>query len=272
MLTVIPQGGLCNRLRVIDSAVGLSRQLGLELRVIWQANPECNCRFARLFEPVPDVTIVEARERLPVLVTQSLRHPRLAARLTGARVFEHGDLLDTAAEQQLLDRAKASNAIIRTFETFFQTDQPLSWASATPEIIEKVEATVAEFGPHMVGVHARRTDNEDSIRFGPTSEFVRLMHECVTVNPTVKFFLATDGVETEAELRAEFGDRILVRAKKLSRNDPQGIVDALVDVYCLSRTSRIIGSYWSTFSITASQLGRIPLTTVKISPAANASR
>jgi hypothetical protein len=272
MLTVIPQGGLCNRLRVIDSGVGLARELGLTLRVIWQANAECNCRFSRLFELVPGISIVEVRGKLPIFWAQALRRPRLARRLAGARVFEHAALLGTAAQQQLVDRAIASKAIIRTFETFFQTNKPLSWLTATPEILEKVEATVAEFGPHMVGVHARRTDNEDSIRFGPTSEFVRLMRECVSVDPTVKFFLATDGVETEAELRAEFGDRILVRAKKLSRNDPQGIVDALVDVYCLSRTSRIIGSYWSTFSITASQLGRIPLTTVKVSPAANALR
>ena len=40
-----------------------------------------------------------------------------------------------------------------------------------------------------------------------------------------------------------------------SRTTQQGMVDALVDLVCLSRTTKIFGSYWSAFSETAAALG-----------------
>jgi len=41
------------------------------------------------------------------------------------------------------------------------------------------------------------------------------------------------------------------------RNSLQGMQDALVELYTLSRTSRIIGSMQSSYSETAAQIGRI---------------
>jgi hypothetical protein len=43
--------------------------------------------------------------------------------------------------------------------------------------------------------------------------------------------------------------------KELNRNSQQGITDAVVDMFCLSKTKYIYGSYWSSFSDIASVIG-----------------
>ena len=54
-LTVVPQGGLCNRLRVMLSALSLSRRNDdLYVRVEWAKNAECLAEFGELFEPFSD--------------------------------------------------------------------------------------------------------------------------------------------------------------------------------------------------------------------------
>ena len=58
----------------------------------------------------------------------------------------------------------------------------------------------------------------------------------------------------------QFPEEIIVYKKELSREKEEGIKDALVDMLCLSKTSRIIGSFWSSFSEVSAEIGRIPLT------------
>jgi len=71
------------------------------------------------------------------------------------------------------------------------------------------------------------------------------------------FFLATDSPEEEQDMKKLFGDRIITFAKKLDRNNPEAIQDALVDLLCLSKTRKIIGSFYSSFSDIAADIGYI---------------
>ncbi len=43
----------------------------------------------------------------------------------------------------------------------------------------------------------------------------------------------------------------------VARDDPAAMEDAVVDLYALSRCRKIIGSYWSSFTDTAAELGSI---------------
>ena len=51
MLIIQPVGGLCNRMRSINSARVLAQKRGEKLTVIWFVNPELGCPFERIFEP-----------------------------------------------------------------------------------------------------------------------------------------------------------------------------------------------------------------------------
>lgn len=47
-----PVGGLCNRMRSIDSALALCNKYNYELVIIWVLDHALNCRFHDLFEPL----------------------------------------------------------------------------------------------------------------------------------------------------------------------------------------------------------------------------
>jgi len=52
-LTLVPTGGLCNRLRVILSGLSLQQACSdIELTVEWERNADCCARFVDLFEPI----------------------------------------------------------------------------------------------------------------------------------------------------------------------------------------------------------------------------
>ena len=48
MIIIEPMGGLCNRLRALDSAISLKEGYNTELRVVWILNSKCNLRFKLL--------------------------------------------------------------------------------------------------------------------------------------------------------------------------------------------------------------------------------
>ncbi len=86
----------------------------------------------------------------------------------------------------------------------------------------------------------------------------------ISENPDTRFFLATDSGEVEMKLLEIFKDRIIIQPnKQLGRNNPGAIRDALVDMLCLSRTRKILGSYWSSFSESAALMGNLQLIIVK---------
>ena len=48
------KGGLCNRLRAIDSAIILSKKIDKKLIVIWENNNDLGANFKDLFEDIKD--------------------------------------------------------------------------------------------------------------------------------------------------------------------------------------------------------------------------
>lgn len=58
MIHIEPYGGLCNRMRVLESAVSLADTLGRKVHLIWCNNKELTCQFDRLFRPIEHVVKV----------------------------------------------------------------------------------------------------------------------------------------------------------------------------------------------------------------------
>ncbi|CAE7216352.1 unnamed protein product, partial [Symbiodinium microadriaticum] len=115
-----------------------------------------------------------------------------------------------------------------------------------------------------ISVHIRRTDHAKAIARSPEDLFVQAMDSYGT---EAKFFLATDDAEVESRLRRRYGQRLLTQPKRtLSRNDPDGIEDALLDLLMLSQGSEVLGSYKSSFSAMASHFRCIPLHVVDVRP------
>ena len=59
-IIVEPTGGLCNRLRVVFSYIGLSAKESKVLEVVWRKNRDCDGFFLDFFEDVPGAVFVDS--------------------------------------------------------------------------------------------------------------------------------------------------------------------------------------------------------------------
>lgn len=260
-LHLIPQGGLANRLRAINSGFGFAADLGIELSITWMARPECNCRFNDLFKPIPGVT-AKSFGRVPSRILDFSYDRRLPS-IINRRHFLDNDVISSENGHEKLSKAIAElDVTLRTTCDFSPNKGDFSWLRLDRNLEQAVEEVVSQFKKNTIGVHVRRGDNAKSVLYSPLQEFITLLHDEVSRDGSVQFYLATDCVNTERDLRDCFNGRILSRSRELRRDSPKGIKDALIDIVCLSRTRKIYGSYWSSFSEVASQIGQIPLRVV----------
>lgn len=299
MLTVEPLFGLCNRMQALDSVLSLARAINRPVTLVWNLNPELNCRFEDLFVIPPAVVRLHQPRRRwlkfyagPLVRLSRVTRPRPGRygrdagassnlviervrranlRLLGDRHHERVIYEDEVA--QLVDArfdfetlSAHGSVYIRTYQRFYVRRPAFAQFRPVASIERMIAAQVAAFPDVVIGVRIRRTDHRET-REITTDRFIARMHDAVARQPHVRFFFATDAPEEEAVLRREFPDRMLVRPKRaLDRDRPDAIQDALVDLYCLSATQRVLGAAESSFSRTAALLGDIELVSVHQAP------
>lgn len=252
MLIIQPIGGLCNRMRAINSARILAEKRGEKLTVLWFVNPELGCPFEELFAPTNAFKVINIHSKWdPRKVIWQLTSKALTNDMI-RETRENGNL-----PQQFVDTL-GKRLYIATEEHFFE-NHDYSCFVPKKEIQEKIDALASRFASHKVGVHIRRTDNKPAIGKSSTESFISCIEKELSADPATTFYLATDDLSEEANLRARFGDHILSNeGRDLSRDSIQGIKDALIDLTCLSMTDKIIGSYFSSFTDIAADMRRIP--------------
>lgn len=252
MLIIQPIGGLCNRIRAINSALVLARKKGETLTVLWNVNAELGCPFEALFEPTDAFRLynIHSKWNLRKLFYQFSR-PRIG----------NEEIRQNRDENGLLGAYEASlpgRLYIATEEHFFPCHDYSAFVP-TAEIKTRIDALTASFHAHNVGVHIRRTDNKPAIGKSSTDAFISSMRKELEDEPDTMFYLATDDLSEEANLRRLFPGHILSNeTRDLSRDSITGIKDALLDLMCLSMTDKIIGSYFSSFTDMAADLRGIP--------------
>jgi len=251
MILVEPLGGLCNRMRTLDAALSLSQELGRELHVAWPLRSNMNCQFDALFEVPP--SFASLRQFRDPKLLRWLRVRRY--RKTYARFYDQKEMSHCVASGfSFTGITEYASVAIRTFERFYPTRSRFADFIPTASIQKQIARYTAD-ASEMVGVHIRRTDNRRAIESSPTSQFVACMRNELAARADTRFFLATDSPAEEALLNKEFPGRIVTHPKvSLARSDPNAIVDAVVDLYCLARCRKLIGSFYSSFTDTAAEL------------------
>ena len=87
MIIIQPSGGLCNRMRVINSGWRLARERHDQLKVLWNCNAELNCPFESLFQPVKEFKITSIHS---VADPRKLFHQKTARHyLTNDEILAH---------------------------------------------------------------------------------------------------------------------------------------------------------------------------------------
>lgn len=268
MITIKPFGGLANRMRALDSGYWLAKRSKRPLHIIWENNFELNCSFQKLFQIPDGITLEEHNvNRVELFFKKRINN---AWRLLGGNIPRGYDfyLFDkevVALEQQKFDFEEIleyKSIFINTVEHFYETETMFKQFKPAKELQKVIKGYKDLFSNNTIGIHIRRTDNANAIKYSPLSGFLNFMENEIEKDPKTKFFLATDSPQVNKAVYDKYGKHIISHDKDLNRNTEKGIKDALIDIYCLSNCKKILGSYHSSFSHVASQLGKIKLDTI----------
>lgn len=264
MIDLVPIGGLCNRMRMIDAGLELGRRLQMPVRAHWMPSKDLGCPFHELFQPIDGLEIVEGMWLASRLAFRFGRRPglmHLSGWLWSTRYYYWNENKRLAHEVALLTPLQQRRHVhIISDARFVEPAEPYRVFRPLPMLQASVDRVVQQFGPRTVGVHIRRADNVLAIERSPDHLFISAMDNELEANGDTRFFLATDSMEVKRDLRARYGDRVITNHALLDRTSREGMQHALVELYALSNTHHILGSYFSSFSQAASEIGRIGLT------------
>lgn len=273
-ITFVPVGGLANRMRAVASAMTLAAKTGSELNIVWFQDWALNAPFYQLFEPIDRkglclrdasrwdyVWLDRPRSknfRIPLLFQKLAFRSCLYERSITPLCNRHFDFERWVNEKRCVYMA--------SYTAFRPYDAAEIGRLFVPveTIREEVDRRCRNFSDAMIGVHIRRTDNEASIRQSPIELFYRKLDEEIRKNEGTGIYLATDAEEVKQAMKARYGGRVWFTEKKADRGSLEGIRDGIADMYTLARTRKIYGSFQSSFSDMAAQIGGTPLEILKV--------
>ena len=261
--------GLGNRLISIGCVSILAAELNYNLKVFWGSGKVVgDASFGDLFESTNlPFELVEGREALimrDILFSHSAYHSPL--KKMGFRLLRH---LVLAQHDKIMaipkGYVKSKGGIVKELLPFRRIALfkytpliygcDLSWLKPSHPIARQVAELKQQFTPNTVGIHIRGTDLP---YVPPVEKMITKMRAEIELDPNVKFFLSSDGDRKTEAVVTLFEDRLIKRNSAM-RGTRQGQQDAVVDLFGLAATSRIIGFDYSTFATTAALIGNKPL-------------
>ncbi len=278
MLTLRPTGGLCNRMLAIDSALLLCEEIDHDLTIHWVKNHYLNASYRELFQPLESLKVkIHIQETTKKEFLHSDRELAKHKQLIYnglLKVYQRAyfrKVIQSLEVEALLKSGydfrnlrSHSSILISSFHRFFGDQITSGRFLPEASLQQQVTDITRGFSGHMVGIHIRRGDHKRSILRSPTSLFITRMHEELIQNPEARFYLASDSTDEKRTLKAEFEDRLIMLDDQTGdRNSSEGMKRAVIDLYCLAGTTKIYGSFYSTFSKVASELKRIPFEELK---------
>lgn len=212
-LVIMPEGGLCNMLRVVFSWYAKAKKEGHELIVCWTISDACPGFFLDYFEPIPGIRFIKGY------------NPVVKFDYRGCAVLEEFNYPDIY--KPLIPKPHIQTKINSN--------------------ITELSANGNEF----VAIHARRTDHiRDAIannKFTSNEMFFQYIDKQL---PTVNIYVATDNLGTQELFKSRYGARIkamkwIIPKKALRQTS---LEDAVVDIYTCVAANNFLGSGWSSFS------------------------
>lgn len=268
-ITFVPVGGLANRMRAVASAVTLARKTARELQIVWFEDWALNAPFCQLFKPVEEaVCRLRDASRMDYALldrprSRNLHFPRVYQKLRFRSCLYERFITPLCKKNFDFEAwARQGGDVYMASYTAFQK-YDYAWIGRlfvpVDEIVREVENRCHHFSEDMIGVHIRRTDHVDSIQKSPIELFYQKLDKDISENSRTGIYLATDSEEVKRAMKERYGERIRTSDKQADRSSTEGIRDGIADMYTLARTQKIYGSFQSSFSEMASQIGGAPL-------------
>lgn len=257
-LTIVPMGGLGNRMRVIRSAYIVAQSEDWSVDVAFAENAECHCRFAELFQPIAsprgNFCIRPAGFIDAFPSRRNLRLPHLLRSLVYRRqLYNYSSPGLATAQSNLHNSLPAYIATCYEFAGESIAMQQLFRPSV--EVERRTGEIARRFGSYMVGMHIRATDNAEAMRRSPYRLFAEAAQRELSRNPKAVFLVATDDENIRSRFIADFGEKAVTSPYTPSRSTTDGMLNAAAEMFALSRCNKIYGSHNSSFSEIAAELG-----------------
>ena len=288
--------GLCNRLRNLASCSVIAEHSGRNLVVCWlnERNPadsntlgftQWNELFTKpelkLITKLPDdgvifggktewespKLIVRHEEKIPSLKFNDF--DRTQSHSSGAENQIEAPFHEPVVILQTIHNVKPAKMSDEEFyerkRAFYQQLVPI------PFIADAVKKISSQFPENIVGVHIRSTDMMRIVHqkdYPSLGKYIAAMDEEINRNPNVAFFVSADFLPLLKYMRKYFGKRIYCFNQieynndgTVKRNSVRSTQLALIDLLLLSKTKKLIGTKYSSFSYEAACIGGIPIIT-----------
>ena len=272
LIAIKVQNGLANRLCTLNSFFSLSQDKSITLKVCWEPGSGWSDEsFLDLFLPINGIEFISSSE-FKTLRESSIKLDEKIVK----NDFGYYDYF--APKEKILSwidkdcfTYDGDSCLNYMFEEFSNQNKLYELLIPKLHLLNIVDGFPLD---NCIGVHIRRGDslyhpNQDLYKLSDDESFVNQINEEIKSNCDVKFFLATDCLKTQQYFCSLYPEKILYNKNKRfndSRNylDPKPYQDdAVIDLFSLSKTQKIIGNNYSSFSQMASKLNNIPIIIAK---------
>jgi len=257
-------------MRAIDSAISFCSTYDIPLKIYWKKDGKLiNCRFRDLFEPIKDLELYEVDD-LPFKfrkgTIKNFYLPSLLRKMPWAgKTFTQYEIKDFNNQggdfKKLYDEHKA--LIFYSFSRFFPPEKEFEIFKPLSIVQQMIDKETEDFDEFTIGIHIRRTDHKTAINNSPLERFEAEIEKEISKNNRINFYLASDCAETKKHLTGKYGKIIRTDFEPGDRTTLQGMYRGITELYTLSKTTKIYGSFGSSYSGTACKLAGVERIQVK---------
>lgn len=265
-IVCVPTGGLCNRLRSIATAIAVAKSLHCPIIIRWNNSKGLKADFIDLFKSIDDLSVKVIENRNWIYCINGTRDYMLRIVLFkflfeqavfNYSIYKQGEIYD------ILKNKYHRNLLLVSCYPMCNNYNIRNLFRPQDEIEGEINNIIKGYSDNTIGVHIRRTDNSVSIKSSPLCLFIDKMRLEIKNNETTKFYLASDDDTIKEDLIRRFPNRIISIKGDISRDSLAGMKFAVIDLFCLSKTKKILGSVGSSYSQIASEIGNINIEYVK---------
>lgn len=252
------QHGLGNRLRAIGSAAAIAEKSGRELIIVWEPDHHCECRFLDLFDYsglVIEASFIDnAQQNMDVYNYMEIESG--ASKDKEIVIHEDKDLYLRAAYtfNSPLSDWESENKFIKQLTPIAEIEEMVKGFDLTNAIAAHVRMEAGAGLDHNTydSVENWTQEGHDELHFwrekSHYAHFIKRIDQLFAEQPNFKLFLATDLPENYKVFEDYYGDRLSYLKRDVYDRSKEQIKYALADAILLSKSQKLLGSTWSSYS------------------------
>lgn len=268
-ITLVPRGGLGERLRAVASMITIARKYTRPMEIIWFESEDFQAPSNRLFTLDPQmrresITIREAKwtdwlaNRYPDKGNAWLSAPYLVLSNDSILTDKKIKNLQKNAPEQLeqIFRNRRHRLFVETgLEVAHERNM---YAPLLPniEVINVRNSRLSSWHNNIVGIHIDR-DSSVSMQDSPIDLFIKRMYEIVVADPSTSFFVTTTSHDERERLQTLYRSRIVAPSSISDGTSVEGLIEIYGDLLALSQTVQILTTPNSAYTDVASTIGHV---------------